>query len=181
MGGELPCSMQEASIAEVTEDNLTTTDYALSASILANTELLNEWEACGRPNWPHWCKAMQKEINELTHKRTWTIVNAPIDTKVFGSRWMYQLNQDAIGAICHFKAHCVVQGFTQTHGIDYNNTFSPVTKFASTHILLALAATHVWEVHQVDIKNVYLNTELTETIYMAQPLGSIKPGDEGRV
>jgi len=82
---------------------------------------------------------------------------------------MYHLKRDARGAIAHYKAHLVVQGSPKLKAIDYNDTFSPMVKFTSMHIVLALAAIHNWEVHQMDIKNAYLNVELTKTIYMAQP------------
>jgi len=92
---------------------------------------------------------MQKEFNELTSKRTWVIVDAPIDTNIVGSRWTYQLKRDANRVITHYKAHLVAQGFTRTHGIDYDETFAPVTRFASTCVVLVLVATHNWEVHQL--------------------------------
>jgi len=65
--------------------------------------------------------------------------------------------------------------------MDYNETYTPVAKFASTHVVLTLAAQNNWEVEQVDVKNAYLNTELTETIYMAQPPGFALPGHENHV
>jgi len=48
-------------------------------------------------------------------------------------------------------------------------------------VVLALAALHNWEVHQVDIKNMYLNAELTETMYMAQPPGFVQAGEGDKV
>src|SRR5882724_6526766 len=122
---------------------------------------------------------MQNEISKLVRKQTWDIVDAPPDTNIIGSRWTYHLKRDVHGAIMHYKACLVAQGFTQTLGIDYNETFAPVSKFASTHVILALAAIHDWEVDQVDVKNTYLNVELTETVYMAQPPGFIKAGHKG--
>jgi len=81
----------------------------------------------------------------------------------------------------HYKARIVAQGFTQSFGVDYDETYAPVAKFASTCIILALATQNDWEVEQVDVKNVYLNAELTETIYMAQPPGFALPGHENHV
>ena len=75
-----------------------------------------------------------------------------------------------------YKARLVAQGFTQSFGMDYDETYTPVAKFASTCIVLALTAQNDWEVEQVDVKNAYLNMELTETIYMAQPPGFALPG-----
>ena len=54
-------------------------------------------------------------------------------------------------------------------------------KFVSTHAVLTLAAAFDWEVHQVDVKNTYLNAELTEMVYMAQPPGFVKDGHKAMV
>ena len=126
---------------------------------------------------------MSREISELaqTQKQTWAIVDAPPDANIVGSRRTYRLKMDASGAIAHYKARLIAQGFTQTLGVDYNDTFAPITKFVSTHIILALASINDWEVHQVDIKNAYLNTTLTKDIYMAQPPSFIDPGMHRKV
>jgi len=56
-----------------------------------------------------------------------------------------------------------------------------VAKFTLMCIILALAAIHNREVHQMDIKNAYLNAELTKTVYIAQPLGFIQVGKMSKV
>ena len=177
----LPHGIQSASIAEIYSDEDNVCDYAMSVSIPAGTEPKNEWEARGSPDWPQWHAAMKKEISELTEKNTWTVVDAPAGTNIIGSRWMYWLKRDAQGAIARYKARLIAQGFTQAHGIDYNKTFAPVAKFASIRVVLALVALNDWEVEQVDIKNAYLNAQLTETIYMAQPPGFVEPGQAHKV
>ena len=66
----------------------------------------------------------------------------------------------------------------QAHGIDFNETFTPVAKLTSNCSILTLAAQNDWEVHQVDVKNTYLNAELDEEIYMMQPPGFAALGNE---
>jgi hypothetical protein len=67
----------------------------------------------------------------------------------------------------------VAQGFSRIPGIDFNDTYAPVAKMASIHTILALAAYHDYEIHQVDVKNAYLNGEFEdgEVVYMKLPLG----------
>ena len=65
----------------------------------------------------------------------------------------------------------MVKGFGQAHLIDYNETFAPVVKWMSIHILLALAAQLNLEVHQMDVKTTFLNRDLEHVIYMEPPLG----------
>ena len=69
----------------------------------------------------------------------------------------------------------------QIPGLDYDETFSPVARFESLRLLLALAALEDWEVHQLDIKSAFLNGVLNEEIYMEQPQGFISTGKETRV
>lgn len=80
-----------------------------------------------------------------------------------------------------YRAHLVAKGFTQIVGIDYEETFAPVAWLNSLRLLLSLAATYDWEIHQIDIKSVYLNGLLDEEIYMEQPKGFKVPGKENKV
>jgi len=65
----------------------------------------------------------------------------------------------------------VARGFTQTFGVDYNETFAPIAKFASICGILALATIEDMEIHQMDVKTTFLNGDLEEDIYMEQPKG----------
>ena len=65
----------------------------------------------------------------------------------------------------------MAKGFTQTYGLDYTETFSPVAKLNSIRIIISLAANHDWPLHQLDVKNTFLHGDLNEMVYMAQPLG----------
>jgi len=138
----------------------------------------NEHKARASPDWPKWRNAMNKEITQLMTNNTWELVEHPPDRNVVGCHWMYRLKQDTTSKIVHYKARLVTQGFTQAPGINYNDTFTPVTKLITNHIILALAAHYDWEVHQMDIKNTYLNAKLMEKIYMEQPLSFTTPEHE---
>ena len=50
----------------------------------------------------------------------------------------------------------MAQGFTQEHGIDYSETFSPVVWHSTVRLILALATRHKWKLRQLDIKNAFL-------------------------
>ena len=56
-----------------------------------------------------------------------------------------------------YKARLVVKGFRQKEGLDYFDTYSPMTRITSIWILIALAAVHGFEIHQMDVKTVFLN------------------------
>ena len=71
--------------------------------------------------------------------------------------------------------------FTQVFGIDYENTFSPVVRFETLHLLLSLAVLHDWEIEALDVKTAFLFGELDEEIYMEQPEGFVEKGKEKKV
>nr|GEX93922.1 hypothetical protein [Tanacetum cinerariifolium] len=71
-----------------------------------------------------------------------------------------------------YKAHLVANGYTQTPGIDYEETFSPVVDIRAIRILIAIAAYYVYEIWQIDIKTAFLNGYLNKDVYMEQPEAS---------
>ena len=86
----------------------------------------------------------------------------------------YKIN----GTIDKYKAHLVAQGFTQTYGIDYVETFSPVARPNSIWIILSLAINHSWELCQLDVKNTFLYGDLRESVLMEQPPGYVAQGED---
>ena len=75
----------------------------------------------------------------------------------------------------------MAKGYTQTYGVDYSNTFSPVAKMRYVRLFISLATTHNWDLYQLDIKNVFLHGDLQEEVYMEQPLGFVAQGEIGKV
>ena len=65
--------------------------------------------------------------------------------------------------------------------MDYSDTFSLVTKMTSIQLFISLAATYNWDLHQLDIKNVFLHSDLQEEVYMEQPPGFVAQGEIRRV
>ncbi|GJV11833.1 pol polyprotein, partial [Tanacetum coccineum] len=87
----------------------------------------------------------------------------------------------ADGTIDKYKARLVIQGFRQREGLDYFDTYSPVTRITLIRTIIAIVALRNLEIHQMDVKTAFLNGDLEEEIYMNQPEGFIAPGQEGKV
>jgi Reverse transcriptase (RNA-dependent DNA polymerase) len=111
----------------------------------------------------------------------WDLVDLLKDQKAVKCKWVYRIKFGANGKPNRFKARLVAKGFTQIIGLNYNETFSPVTCLDLIWILLALATLEDWEIHQIDIKTAFLNGDLDKEIYMQQPEGFIAARQSGKV
>ena len=130
---------------------------------------------------PVWRSAMIEETDALTDIGTWDLVRLLARKKAIGCRWLFTIKVDLDGSIARLKAHIVTKGFAQIYGVDYSDTFSPIAKMTSIRLFISLAATYNWDLHQLDIKNVFLHGDLQEEVYMEQPLGFVVQGEIGRV
>ena len=92
-------------------------------------------------------------------------MDLPPGRKLVQCKWVYKTKFSADGSPLKYKARLVSKGYSQVHGIDYNETFAPVAKMDSIRLALAIAASKQWEVHHMDVKCDFLNGDLTEEIY----------------
>jgi hypothetical protein len=122
---------------------------------------------------PHWNNAMYDEYNALVKNGTWILVPRPFGVNVVRSIWFFKHKFHADGTLSRYKARLVANGSSQQLGIDCDETFSPVVKPASIRTVLSLVVSRKWPIHQVDVKNAFLNGDLSETVYMHQPPGFV--------
>ncbi|GKA84278.1 ribonuclease H-like domain-containing protein [Tanacetum coccineum] len=122
---------------------------------------------------PYWYNAMVDEYNALISNRTWVFVPLPPNVNVVQSMWLFRHRYNADGSLSRYKARLVANGRIQQQGIDCDETFSPVVKPDTIHTVLSLAVTRDWPIHQLDVKNSFLHGQLSETVYMHQPLGFV--------
>ncbi|KAJ9551584.1 hypothetical protein OSB04_015629 [Centaurea solstitialis] len=133
----------------------------------------NYKEAMVGPEATKWKEAMESEIQSMYDNHVWELVDHIPGRKTVGNKWIFKKKTDMDGNVHTFKARLVAKGYTQTQGIDYDETFSPVAKIKSIRILLAIAAFHDYEIWQMDVKTAFLNGKLDEDVYMAQPEGFV--------
>ena len=81
-----------------------------------------------------------------------------------------------MGHVVCYKARSVTKGFAEVHGLDFHETFAHVAKFNFIRCILAIRATVELEIHQMDVKTVFLNVDFEEDIYMVQSEGFVQQG-----
>jgi len=118
---------------------------------------------------------MAEEYKALVDNDTWRLVSRPPGANVVTGKWIFRHKFHSDGTLARHKARWVVRGFTQRHGIDYDETFSPVVKPATIRVVLSIAASRQWPIHQLDVKNAFLHGHLHETVYCQQPPGFVDP------
>lgn len=143
--------------------------FAYNATSLQEPISVND--ALSRPDAKHWETAMKEEIDSLRENNTWELVHLPADRKPINSKWVFKLKRDASGKVVRHKARLVIKGCAQKHGIDYDETYSPVVRYTSIRFLFALAAKHDLDIDQMDAVSAFLQGEIGEIIYMRQPEG----------
>ena len=99
----------------------------------------------------------------------WDLVELPKGKKRIGCKWVFKIKRDSKSNVKRCKARLVAKGFTQRKGIDYKETFSPVSMKDSFRIIMALVAHFDLELHQLNVKTIFLNGDIEEEIYMVQP------------
>nr|GEW44721.1 zinc finger, CCHC-type [Tanacetum cinerariifolium] len=118
------------------------------------------------PKSDKWLNAMNVEIQSTKGNDVWVLVELPPNGKTVGSKWLFKKKTDISGAVHTYKTRLVAKGYTQTPGIDYEETFSPVADIRATRILMAIAAYYDNEIWQMDVKTVFLNGYLSKEVYM---------------
>ncbi|MCO5570621.1 hypothetical protein L7F22_024347 [Adiantum nelumboides] len=153
-------------VDRLTYDGYITHHYAYMAKVVQDVEPTCFEDAIDNENWEN---AMDEEIVTLDVNQTWELVPLPKGKKAIGCIWVYKVKHNANVTIERYKARLVAKGYAQTYGIDYEETFAPVAKMATVGTVIAVAAAKGWFMHQMDVKNVFLQGELQEEVYMEQP------------
>ncbi|GJX83442.1 gypsy type transposase [Tanacetum coccineum] len=150
-------------------------------SFMVENEPTSYREAVTSSEGQQWREAIKSEIESILQNHTWELVDLPPGCKPLGYKWIFKKKMKADGTVDKYKARLVIQGFRQREGLDYFDTYSPVTRITSIRTIIAIAALRNLEIHQMDVKTAFLNGDLEEEIYMNQPEGFIAPGQEGKV
>lgn len=130
---------------------------------------INFRQALGDPYSEKWIEAMNEEYKSRKDNKVWELVPLPEGVKPIGCKWIFKTKRDSKGNMKRYKALLVAKGYTQKEGIDFKKTFSLASSKDSFRTIMALVAHYDLELHQMDVKTMFLNGNIDEMIYMVQP------------
>ncbi|WVZ55981.1 hypothetical protein U9M48_006573 [Paspalum notatum var. saurae] len=143
--------------------------YRAFVASLQTVPIPSDWK-CAKQD-PKWNAAMKEEMHALQKNKTWELVPLPKGKKAVGCKWVFTVKQNPKGEVDRYKARLVAKGYSQTYGIDYDETFAPVAKMNTVRTLISCAVNFGWPLHQMDVKNAFLHGDLQEEVYMEIPPG----------
>jgi Reverse transcriptase (RNA-dependent DNA polymerase) len=129
----------------------------------------------------HWDKSYDDEMASFRKHKVWTLIprlSVPPDRKMIGSHAHFLRKRNERNKVTHCKVRVIAKGYSQIAGLDYTDTYAPVTCMESVCSILHIAASLDWEIQQLDVKTAFLYGNLTKEIYMEQPEGRREPGKE---
>jgi hypothetical protein len=112
---------------------------------------------------------MHEELNNFKRNQVWELVKRPKGHNAIGTKWVFWNKQDQDGIVVRNKSRLVAQGYTQVEGLDFGETYAPVTRLEVIRILLAYTCAHNIRLYQMDVKSVFLNGYINELVYVEQP------------
>ena len=101
----------------------------------------------------------------------------PPGRQAIGSHWVFKIKQKPDRSVDKYKGWVIVQGFTQVHGIHYNEVFTSTARMAAVHTMIVIAAAEDLELETVDVSTVFLNGDIDAEVYMKIPDGLEVDGD----
>ena len=99
----------------------------------------------------NWYDAVQSKYDSLLKNNTWSLVDLPPGQKPVECKWVFTVKKNMNGNIEKFKARLVAKAFTQQYGVNYFETFSPVVRYATIRMVIAIAAKYKMHLHQRDV------------------------------
>jgi hypothetical protein len=153
--------------------------YKVFIASLQTVPIPSDWKVAKQD--PKWKAAMKEELLALQKNQTWELVSLPSGKRAVGCKWVFTVKQSPEGKVERYKARLVAKGYSQTYGIDYDETFAPVAKMSTVRMLISCAANFGWPLHQLDVKNAFLYGDLQEEVYMEIPPGFMNKQTSGKV
>ena len=116
------------------------------------------------PQAANWNDAINSELLAMDQLGVWDIVNIPNDEELLNTVWIFHQKYNGNGNLSKFKARLCAAGNFQVEGIDYTETYAPTGRPTALRALLSKGVYEGLQIHQMDVKNSFLNGKLDKTI-----------------
>lgn len=110
----------------------------------------------------HWMQEMKEELDHIVKNVTWELVPRIKDLNVIGTKWVFINKMIEQGEVVRIKGRFICKGYSQQEGIDYEETYTPMTRMEVVRMFFAYAARKNFKVYQMDGKSSFLNGEIEE-------------------
>jgi hypothetical protein len=129
-----------------------------------------------------WQEAMEAELLSVTTLQVFDSLPLPPYTRAIPVKWVYKIKTGLSGEVTRNKARLVVCGFMQKNGVDVDETYTPISKYASLHFLVSHCCAEKIEITHLDIRTAFLNAPLDEEVWCDPPPSvSVPPGHKWRL
>lgn len=128
-------------------------------------------DAVSGPDQVHWRKAIRAELESMRLRGVFRAAKLPTGHRTIGTKWVFKIKRKADGSIEKYKARLVAKGFKQKYGIDYTETFSPVVKYVTLRMVIAITKYFEWRLDQLDVVTAFLYGVMKEQVFCAVPEG----------
>jgi len=116
-----------------------------------------------------WKDSMVEECNSIMNNDVWEVVMIPEWKSVVTSKWLYKINHVENVSIEKYKVQFVARRFSQVEGVDYDDTFAPISIYTSIQAVISITTYIGWNIHQMDVKTTFLDGIIHEEVYIEKP------------
>ncbi|CAF4921435.1 unnamed protein product [Pieris macdunnoughi] len=174
-----PCSDEETSSEETTpvlnersKRVLKQTSFYKCNNVYSEeSEPVTYKDAMSRKDASKWSEAIDKELQTLKANNTWDYCDAPVNTKVVSSKWVFKLK--GVSSVKQYKARLVARGFEQEDVFDYYDIYAPVARLSTFRVFVVIATKLNKPIYQMDVTGAFLYGEITEDVYIRLPEGRL--------
>uniref|UniRef100_A0AAV1TBG1 Polyprotein n=1 Tax=Peronospora matthiolae TaxID=2874970 RepID=A0AAV1TBG1_9STRA len=171
---------EDASVYDQDDDLTPPTFWRASANAVEATDLAEPvtfQDAINGPDQAHWRNAVKAELKSMHLRGVFRAAKLPRGQGAIGTKWVFKIKRKADGSVEKYKARLVAKGFKQKYGIDYTETFSPVVKYVTLRMVIAITKYFDWPLDQLDVVTAFLYGVMKEKVYCVVPEGVEMDGD----
>uniref|UniRef100_A0AAV1TF83 Integrase catalytic domain-containing protein n=2 Tax=Peronospora matthiolae TaxID=2874970 RepID=A0AAV1TF83_9STRA len=171
---------EDASVYDQDDDSTPPTFWRASANAMEATDLAEPvtfQDAINGPDQAHWRNAVKAELKSMHILGVFRAAKLPRGQGAIGTKWVFKIKRKADGSVEKYKARLVAKGFKQKYGIDYTETFSPVVKYVTLRMVIAITKYFDWPLDQLDVVTAFLYGVMKEKVYCVIPEGVEMDGD----